>query len=67
MAFEAQTPDGTKQPIVVKKVEGDAVTIDTNHPLAGVTLNFDVQIVGVRDATKEELDHGHTHDGGHSH
>jgi FKBP-type peptidyl-prolyl cis-trans isomerase SlyD len=67
MAFEAQTPDGTKQQIVVKKVEGDAVTIDTNHPLAGVALNFDVQIVGVREATKEELDHGHSHDGGHSH
>ena len=67
MAFEAQTPDGTKQPIVVKKVEGDAVTIDTNHPLAGVALNFDVQIVGVREATKEELDHGHTHEPGHAH
>jgi FKBP-type peptidyl-prolyl cis-trans isomerase SlyD len=61
MTFEAQTPDGTKQPIVVKKVEGDAVTIDTNHPLAGVALNFDVQIVGVREATKEERTHGHAH------
>jgi FKBP-type peptidyl-prolyl cis-trans isomerase SlyD len=67
MAFEAQTPDGTKQQIVVKKVEGNEVTIDTNHPLAGVTLNFDIKIVGVREATKEELDHGHSHDGGHAH
>jgi len=67
MTFEAQTPDGTTQQIVVKKVEGDAVTIDTNHPLAGVALNFDVQIVGVREATKEELDHGHTHEHGHAH
>lgn len=67
MAFEAQTPDGIKQQIVVKKVEGDAVTIDTNHPLAGVPLNFDIQVVSVREATKEELDHGHSHEDGHSH
>jgi len=67
MAFEAQAPDGTTQQIVVKKVEGNEVTIDTNHPLAGVTLNFDIQIVGVRQATKEELDHGHSHEHGHAH
>ncbi|GJL66881.1 MAG: peptidyl-prolyl cis-trans isomerase [Nitrospirales bacterium] len=66
MTFEAKSPDGTSQQIIVKKVEGDNVTIDTNHPLAGITLNFDIDIIGVRDATKEELDHGHTHDG-HSH
>ena len=66
MAFEAKAPDGTTQNIIVKKVEGEEVTIDTNHPLAGITLNFDIQIVGVREATKEELDHGHSHDG-HSH
>jgi FKBP-type peptidyl-prolyl cis-trans isomerase SlyD len=59
MAFEAQTPDGTKQPIVVKKVEGDAVAIDTNHPLAGVALNFYVKIVEVREGTEEERTHGH--------
>ena len=67
MTFEAKAPDGTAQQIVVKKVEGEEVTIDLNHPLAGVTLNFDIQIVGVREATKEELDHGHTHEGGHAH
>jgi FKBP-type peptidyl-prolyl cis-trans isomerase SlyD len=67
MAFEAKAPDGTTQEIVVKKVEGDKVTIDTNHPLAGVALNFDIQIVGVREATEEEIEHGHSHDGGHSH
>jgi len=67
MAFEAKAPDGTAQHIVVTKVEGDEVTIDLNHPLAGVTLNFDIQIVSVREATKEELDHGHTHEGGHAH
>ena len=67
MSFEAQAPDGSKQHIHVKKVEGDEVTIDMNHPLAGVVLNFDIQIVSVREATKEELDHGHTHDHDHSH
>jgi len=67
MAFEAKAPDGTSQHIVVTKVEGDEVTINLNHPLAGVTLNFDVHIVNVREATKEEIDHGHTHEGGHAH
>ncbi len=68
MAFEAQAPDGSSQHIMVTKVEDDNVTIDINHPLAGVALNFDVKIVSVRDATKEELEHGHSHEGdGHSH
>ncbi len=67
MAFEAKAPDGTAQRIVVKKVDGDNITIDTNHPLAGVVLHFDIQILSVREATKEELDHGHTHEDGHSH
>ncbi|MDH5427058.1 MAG: peptidylprolyl isomerase [Nitrospirota bacterium] len=68
MAFEAQAPDGSAQHIMVTKVEGDNVTIDINHPLAGVALNFDVKIVSVRAATKEELEHGHSHEGdGHSH
>lgn len=68
MVFEAKAPDGALQEIVVVKVEGDAVTIDTNHPLAGVALNFDIKVVSVRGATKEELEHGHSHDGdGHSH
>ena len=58
MAFDAQAPDGTEQHIVVTKVEGDNVTIDINHPLAGVALNFDIKILSVREATKEELDHG---------
>ncbi len=61
MMFEAQAPDGSVQRIVVKEVEGDEVLIDANHPLAGVTLHFDVDIVGVREATEEELAHGHVH------
>lgn len=61
MSFESQGPDGSSQRIVVKKVEGDQVTIDANHPLAGVELNFDVDIVSVREATEEEISHGHVH------
>ncbi len=61
MTFEAKAPDGTAQRIVVKKLDGDAVTIDTNHPLAGVVLNFDIKIVSVREATEEERTHGHVH------
>jgi FKBP-type peptidyl-prolyl cis-trans isomerase SlyD len=67
MTFEAQAPDGSSQHIMVTKVEGDNVTIDINHPLAGVALNFDIKILSVREATKEELDHGNTHEDGHSH
>jgi len=66
MVFEAKAPDGSAQRIVVKNVEGDDVTIDANHPLAGVALNFDVDIVGVREATEEEVAHGHAHQRGNS-
>lgn len=61
MSFEAQDPNGQMQRIVVKKVEDDTVTVDVNHPLAGVELNFDVNIVSVREATEEEISHGHVH------
>lgn len=67
MQFQAQSDQGT-QVIWITKVEGDDVTIDGNHPLAGETLNFDVKVVGVREASAEELDHGHVHGpGGHQH
>jgi len=66
--FEGKASDGIFQPIMVVKVEGDKVTIDINHPLAGIALNFDIKVVSVREATKEELERGHSHDGdGHSH
>lgn len=61
MAFEAQGADGSVQRIIVKDVDGDEITVDANHPLAGVTLNFDVEIVSVREATEEEIAHGHVH------
>ncbi len=67
MQFHAQT-DAGMQVITVTAVEGDDVTIDGNHPLAGETLHFDVEIVEVREASSEELDHGHVHGtGGHHH
>ncbi len=67
MQFMAQTPWG-EQPVTVVKLEGDSITLDGNHPLAGQTLNFDVEVVEVREANAEELDHGHVHGaGGHHH
>lgn len=55
--------DGEAGPVVVKvkAVEGDQITIDSNHPLAGVDLNFNVAIIDVREASPEEIDHGHVH------
>ena len=67
MQFMAQTPWG-QQPVTVVKVQNETVTLDGNHPLAGQTLNFDVEVVNVREATEEELSHGHVHgEGGHEH
>jgi FKBP-type peptidyl-prolyl cis-trans isomerase SlyD len=66
MEFEATGENGHIMVVRVEEVEGDEVTINGNHPLAGFTLNFDVNIIEVREATKEELDHGHAHDG-HNH
>lgn len=67
MQFMAQTPWG-EQPVTVVKVEGENITLDGNHPLAGQVLNFDVEVVEVRAASAEELDHGHVHGaGGHHH
>lgn len=67
MQFTASGPEG-HQMVTVTKVENDLVTIDGNHPLAGKTLHFDVRVVDVRDATSDELSHGHVHGpGGHHH
>ena len=67
MQFQARTDDGMRL-FTVTAVAGDMITLDGNHPLADKTLHFDVQIVGVREATSEELEHGHVHGaGGHHH
>ena len=61
MAFEAEDAQGNRRRIVVRSVDGDEVIIDGNHPLAGVQLHFDVEVVGVRSASEEEIAHGHAH------
>ena len=67
MEFHAETEHGL-QVVTVTKVEGDNVTIDGNHPLAGVDLTFDVEVAEIRAASAEELEHGHAHGaGGHHH
>jgi FKBP-type peptidyl-prolyl cis-trans isomerase SlyD len=65
MQFQAQGPQGARL-VVVTQVAQDVVTVDANHPLAGQTLHFDVEVSEVRDATAEELEHGHVH-GPHGH
>jgi FKBP-type peptidyl-prolyl cis-trans isomerase SlyD len=68
MQFETQTPDGHGILFTVESVQGEKVHIDGNHPLAGETLHFDVEILQVRNATSEEVEHGHVHgEGGHLH
>ncbi|HEY8508069.1 MAG TPA: peptidylprolyl isomerase [Steroidobacteraceae bacterium] len=67
MRLHARTQHGTTV-VTVTKVAGDMVTLDGNHPLAGQTLNFEVEIADIRPATAEELSHGHVHGpGGHDH
>ncbi|HJL15757.1 MAG TPA: peptidylprolyl isomerase [Sandaracinaceae bacterium LLY-WYZ-13_1] len=66
--FLMQGPDGKPFPIWIKKVQGREVQVTSQHPLAGVTLRFDVTVREIRDATEEEKEHGHAHGpGGHHH
>lgn len=68
MMFHTEGPDGTPVPLWVTAVTEANVIVDTDHPLAGVTLNFDVEIAEIRAASEEELSHGHVHGpGGHHH
>jgi len=67
MQLQEETSDG---PILVtiKEIQGDQVLVDTNHPLAGQQLRFSLEVIALREATAEELDHGHVHGPeGHSH
>ena len=67
MQFQAQTEAGPRI-FTITAVEGEEVTVDGNHPLAGETLNFDVEVTEVREATDEEKEHGHVHGPeGHEH
>jgi FKBP-type peptidyl-prolyl cis-trans isomerase SlyD len=68
MQFETHSDDGQGIVFTVEKIEEDKVHIDGNHPLAGQTLHFDVEVLAVRDATSEEMEHGHAHgEHGHEH
>jgi FKBP-type peptidyl-prolyl cis-trans isomerase SlyD len=66
MQYQITTEAGPMLALVTA-LRGDYATIDANHPLAGMRLNFEVKVVEVRDATKEELEHGHVHGAGHHH
>ena len=65
--FHAQSPEGEMLVITVTEVNGDEVTIDGNHPLAGERLHFSIEVKEIRDASEEEISHGHVHgpDGHH--
>jgi FKBP-type peptidyl-prolyl cis-trans isomerase SlyD len=66
MGMQFQTNNG--QVVTITKISLDSVTVDGNHPLAGVELNFAVEVLEVRNATSEEISHGHVHGpGGHHH
>ena len=67
MQLMAQGPQGP-MPVKIEEIKDEVFVVDFNHPLAGKNLTFDVDVVDVRDATKEELEHGHAHGpGGHDH
>jgi FKBP-type peptidyl-prolyl cis-trans isomerase SlyD len=67
MQFRAGNEQG-QYIVTVVEVAEETVTVDANHPLAGVELNFEVEVMDVREATSEELAHGHVHGpGGHNH
>jgi len=68
MEFTAQGADGEMRRVGISAINGDDITIDGNHPLAGKVLHFAVTIESVRAASQEELAHGHVHGpGGHHH
>ena len=66
MQFNAEGNTGPVM-VTVTKIEADEITIDGNHPLAGETLTFDVEVADIRDATEDEIEHGHIHTKGCQH
>ena len=68
MGFTMRAQNGEAVPVWVTKIQGPTVYVDPNHPLAGATLHFEVEVVDTRDANDEEKAHGHPHGpGGHHH
>ncbi|MBK81974.1 MAG: peptidylprolyl isomerase [Gammaproteobacteria bacterium] len=61
MALQAKAPDGSVQNLRVDAIGDESATLNANHPLAGAVLKFDVQVESVREATPEEIEHGHAH------
>ena len=61
MTFQAQSSEGEERMLAIAAVDGDEITVDGNHPLAGQVLHFDVSVESVRAATEEEVAHGHPH------
>lgn len=61
MPLQAQTPEGQIINMIVVDFDENEVTVDMNHPLAGKDLVFDIEIVNIREATPEEILHGHAH------
>ncbi len=57
MQFESETDEGEVEIVTIKSIDGNEVTIDANHPLAGFTRNFDVESVSDRDASSDEVEH----------
>ncbi len=61
MQFHAESDAGQPVLITISEINGDDITIDGNPPLAGVTLHYEVEVMDIRDATDDELSHGHVH------
>ncbi|MCC5851716.1 MAG: peptidylprolyl isomerase [Alkalimonas sp.] len=61
MRFRASGPDGREHSVIIVELGDEEVVVDGNHPLSGIDLTFDVEVVQVREATEEEIAHGHAH------
>lgn len=68
VAFQAQDQNGQPVTLWIRNMSGDEITVSPNHPMAGQTLNFSIEVLEIRDATAQEKQHGHAHGpGGHNH
>lgn len=67
MELNVSDQEGRQYRARIDSIEGDMVRLNFNHPLAGMELNFNVKVVGLREPTPEEVEHGHVHEGGHHH
>lgn len=66
--YHTSDPDGNQVPFIITEINGDEIVLDFNHPLAGETLSFNIELLNIREATPEEISHGHVHgEGGHHH